>query len=68
METRVEIRIGKHEPESIKGKERTLSTPKKLGRYPYWNHVGHELVNLDKDIFFEADMRVEVKLTSKSDI
>ena len=62
----MEIRIGKHEPELIKGKERSLSTSKKPGRYPYWEHVGNELVNLDKDIFFEADMRVEIKNTKKA--
>ena len=58
------MRLGSAVPDSSKG---VLCTKNEEGHYPVWNCVGSEMVNLDREINFESDLKVEVINKKKRD-
>jgi hypothetical protein len=51
----VQLQIGKTVIEA-------LSTPYRKGRYPVWEFFhGEEIIQLEKELIFESDMRVTVQ-------
>lgn len=56
LDTRVEVRIGKF----AKEEKPSLVTDHRKGHYPIWNHFSDVRVDLEREMVFEADMRVSV--------
>jgi len=60
------MRLGSAVPDFAK---KILCTEKHAeGHYPVWNCVGSEMVNLDQEINFESDLKVEIVNATKRDL